>query len=66
MLKTNSKQARLNIQAYIKNHFDREKYLDKVGYSVGVYGLNGGLLQGHESGTLYAITARTSALFIYF
>lgn len=44
----------------------REKYLDKVGYSVGVYGLNGGLLQGHKSGTLYAITARTSALFIYF
>lgn len=44
----------------------REKYLDKVGYSSGVYGLNGGLLKGHESGTLYAITARTAALFIYF
>ena len=28
MLKTNSKQARLNIQAYIKNHFD--------GYSYGI------------------------------
>lgn len=43
-----------------------EGYLDKVGYSSGVYGLNGGLLQGHNSGKLYAITARTSALFIYF
>jgi hypothetical protein len=31
-----------------------------------VYGLNGGLLKGHNSGTLYAITARTTALFIYF
>lgn len=26
MLKTNSKQARLNIQAYIKNHFDGCSY----------------------------------------
>lgn len=43
-----------------------EGYLDKVGYSSGVYGLNGGLLKGHNSGKLYAITARTSALFIYF
>ena len=44
----------------------REGWLDKVGYSSGVYGLNGGLLKGHNSGTLYAITARTTALFIYF
>lgn len=44
----------------------REGYLDKVGYSSGVYGLNGGLLKGHNSGTLYAITARTTALYIYF
>lgn len=44
----------------------REGYFDKVGYSSGVYGLNGGLLKGHESGTLYAITARATALFIYF
>lgn len=44
----------------------RERYLDKVGYSSGVYGLNGGLLKGHNSGTLYAITARTTALYIYF
>ena len=44
----------------------REGWLDKVGYSSGVYGLNGGLFKGHNSGTLYAITARTTALFIYF
>ena len=43
-----------------------EGYLDKIGYSSGVYGLNGGLLKGHESDTLYAITGRTTALFIYF
>ena len=44
----------------------REGGFDKVGYSSGMYGLNGGLLKGHNSGTLYAITARTTALFIYF
>lgn len=44
----------------------REGWLKKVGYSSGVYGLNGGLLKGRNSGTLYAITARTTALFIYF
>ena len=44
----------------------REGWLEKVGYSSGGYGLNGGLLKGHNSGTLYAITARTTALFIYF
>ena len=44
----------------------REGWLEKVGYSSGVYGLNGGLIKGHNSSTLYAITARTAALFIYF
>lgn len=45
---------------------EKEKYLDKLGYSSGVYGINGGLLQGQETGTLYAITARSTATFIYF
>lgn len=40
--------------------------VEKVGYSVGVYGLNGGLLQGRDTGTMYAITARSSNLFRYF
>ena len=43
-----------------------EGYFEKIGYSSGVYGINGGLLKGHNSGKLYAITARSSALFIYF
>lgn len=45
---------------------EKEKYLYKLGYSSGVYGINGGLLQGQETGTLYAITARSTAVFIYF
>lgn len=40
-----------------------ERY-DKIGYSSGVNGGNGLLLRG-ESGQLYAITARTTALFIF-
>ena len=37
----------------------------KIGYSLGVYGRNGLLLQGCESGTLYAVTARSSAVFMF-
>lgn len=39
---------------------------EKIGYSAGIYGINGGLLQGKSSGTIYAITARNSNLFYYF
>lgn len=45
---------------------EKEKDLNKLGYSSGIYGINGGLLQGQETGTLYAITARSTAVFIYF
>ena len=40
--------------------------LDKIGYSSGVYGLNGGLVEDMETGTLYAIIGRCSNLFILF
>lgn len=43
----------------------REGWLDRIGYSVGVYGLNAALFKGHKTGQLYAITARTTALYIY-
>lgn len=43
-----------------------EEPFEKIGYSAGVYGINGGLLQGKSSGTIYAITARNSNLFYYF
>lgn len=36
----------------------------QIGYSCGIYGCNGMLLQG-ESGRLYAITKRTPALFLF-
>lgn len=36
----------------------------QIGYSCGVYGCNGMLLQG-ESGQLYAVCARTQAIYIF-
>ena len=38
--------------------------LEKVGYSSGVYGINGGLVEDTETGALYAIIGRCSNLFI--
>lgn len=42
-----------------------EGYYNQIGYSVGIYGWNGMLLKGHKTGKLYAITSRTTAIFIY-
>ena len=66
--------VRTGVAVDITNHgtaeyralIEKEKDLDKLGYSSGVYGISGGLLQGQETGTLYAITARSTAAFIYF
>lgn len=46
--------------------FLREHNLDKIAISRGVYGMNGGLLQDRDTGELYAITARNSALMMAF
>lgn len=45
---------------------ERYRRLDPIAVSRGKYGMNGGLLKDHESGKLYAITARNGALFYYF
>mgnify|MGYP004525768801 FL=1 len=39
---------------------------EKVGYSSGVYGINGGLIQNTETGEYYAILSRNSNLFRIF
>lgn len=46
---------------FIKNHT-----LEKVGYSTGTCGINGGLVQDIHSGELFAIVGRTVALFTLF
>ena len=37
----------------------------QVGFVSGIYGCNGKLLKGLKDGRLYAITSRTTALFIF-
>ena len=36
----------------------------QIGYATGLYGCNGMLLKG-ESGKLYAVTSRTTAIYIF-
>ena len=43
---------------------EKEGYFDEVAYSVGVYGCNGLLLKGHNTGKMYTITARTQAIYL--
>lgn len=37
----------------------------QVGYSCGVYGCSGLLLQGLTTGNLYAVTSRTMAIYLF-
>ena len=46
--------------AYELNH------LNKVAYSAGVYGINGGVAHDPKTGKLYAIVGRCTNLFIIF
>lgn len=42
---------------------DAECGFETVAYSTGIYGVTGVLVKGNTTGKLYAVTARTSALF---
>ena len=37
----------------------------QIGYAAGLYGCNGMLLRGCTSGKLYAVTGRTTAIYIF-
>ena len=39
---------------------------EKIGYSAGINGITGGLLQDRNNGEMYAITARNAALLTAF
>jgi hypothetical protein len=43
-----------------------EGWLDTEFYSMGVYGCNGCVLKGRNTGNRYAITDRTQSLFFFF
>lgn len=42
-----------------------EGWLTQIGYASGVYGCNGMLFKGKNTGKLYAITSRTQAIYIF-
>ena len=46
------------------NKSDIPESYAQVGYASGLYGCNGMLLKG-ESGQLYAVTSRTTAIYIF-
>lgn len=52
--------------ALYENLLVQEKDIERLGYSSGINGINGGLIRGKKTGTLYTITARTTATAIYF
>lgn len=47
-------------------NFLKSHRIEKVGYSSGIYGINGGLLIDEQTGEKYAITARNTALLTAF
>lgn len=49
--------------ASFRNEIIKESYT-KIGYAEGVYGCSGLLLKG-ESGQLYAVCSRTTAIYIF-
>ena len=56
--------AAIDVSAAADESYIPERYR-QIGYAQGIYGCNGMLLQGLESGQLYAVTNRTSAIFIF-
>lgn len=49
---------------YAKDNKEIPESYTQIGYSAGLYGCNGRLLLG-ASGQLYAVTRRTSAIYIF-
>lgn len=45
---------------------DSEGSFTKIGYSAGLYGINGGVMKGDSSGALYVIIGRTMSLLYFF
>lgn len=49
-----------------KHRIEKEEgYLQQIGYSSGMYGCSGLLLKASKSNKLYAVTARTTAIWVF-
>ena len=55
-----------NLSSAEMHEFLKVHDVEKIGYSTGVYGINGGLMKDRGTGELYAITARNAALLTAF
>lgn len=49
----------------VKELKEKEGWLNQIGWAQGIYGCNGMLLQGHNTSKLYAITSRTTAIYLF-
>lgn len=72
MMKTTQKDIRGFFPAEDMTHYSFDEVnnilalegtLDTICYSAGAYGINGAVLKGFNTGTLYKITTRSTALF---
>ena len=50
---------------YAKKQSDIPEQYTKIGYASGVYGCNGMLFKGCDTGKLYAVTSRKTAIYIF-
>ena len=60
--------AAVSITKYASHEHEQLLAQDRpecIGYSIGTYGINGLLLRSRNSGNLYAITKRSTAIFLY-
>lgn len=55
-----------NYDSYMHEQLQAQDHPECIGYSIGAYGINGLLLRGRNSGTLYAIPSRASAIYLYY
>ena len=48
-----------------KKQSDIPEHYTQIGYASGLYGCSGMLLKGCDTGKLYAVTSRTTAIYIF-
>ena len=51
--------------SHSKSTKDIPESYSQIGYANGIYGCSGILLEGIESGKLYAVTSRSQAIYIF-
>ena len=50
---------------YAKKQSDIPEHYTQIGYASGLYGCSGMLLKGCDTGKLYVVTSRTTAIYIF-